>query len=148
MSVLESLMPDFDDEVAGLVLPRPVEERNTMEVSGLVDYSDDDMPALETGMPALEEVGMPFPQEAGKTDMPPLEDDGDGEADDEAEAEAEAEVEAEVEAEAEEDTEGEVEEHPLEKNPFEESVEVTLCIYSLVFILGMITAMGIAKASV
>ena len=146
MSVLESLMPDFDDEVAGLVLPRPVEERNTMEVSGLVDYSDDDMPALETGMPALEEVGMPFPQEAGKTDMPPLEDDGDGEADDEAEAEAEAE--AEVEAEAEEDTEGEVEEHPLEKNPFETSVEINLCIYSLVFILGMVTAFIIAKASV
>jgi len=136
MAALDSLIPALDDESAGFGLGCWTRSSNVdPTVTRLVDYSDDDMPAIETSMPA----------------MPPLESDDDEHdygADIDTPPVSEAVEEPSTSAEesddlnTSEDVEGTVEVHPLEKNPLE---TFNVCIYSLVFCLGMISAVVISK---
>ena len=138
MAALDSLIPTFDDEVAGhlVTAAHSPAHNNVYEytVNRLVDYSDDDMPGLE---------GV-----AASQPMPPLESDGEenyGADVDESPVEAEAEAE---EADTSSDVEPTIEEHLLEKNPLEMYSGVNVCISMVIFCVGMITAFALASAPV
>ena len=134
MAALDSLIPSLDNESADFGLGCWTRSSNVdPTVSRLVDYSDDDMPAIETGGPA----------------MPPLESDGDEHdygADIDTPPASEGVEEPSTSAEEGDDLSSEVEstveDHPLEKNPLE---TFSVCIYSFAFFLGMISAMVISK---
>ena len=139
-------MPSFDD-ISGCVSADYVVPS---VAKPLVDYTDNEMPALETG-----EVMQSPPLREMMQSPPPLEE-AEAEAEAEVEAEAEAEVEAEVEAddegteeeeaEAEEAEEADesadfepiVEEHDIEKNPFEIYQKFNTFIFIWVLSTGVI----------
>ena len=133
-------MPSFDD-ISGCVSAEYVVPS---VAKPLLDYTDNEMPALETG-----EVMQSPPLREMMQSPPPLEDaEVEAEAEGEAEAEAEADDEGteEEEAEAEEAEEADesadfepiVEEHDIEKNPFEIYQKFNTFIFIWVLSTGVI----------
>ena len=148
MAAFERIMPSFDD-ISGCVSADYVVPS---AAKPLVDYTIDDMPTLEQGELAQ---SLPFRE---MQSPPPEVDDGGVEADNEAEeAEAEAEAEAEGEAEEEEEAEAEeeaeeeeeaepiIEEHDIEKNPFEVYQKFNTCIFMWVLCTGVMTGYLLGK---
>ena len=143
MAAFERIMPSFDD-ISGCVSADYVVPS---AAKPLVDYTIDDMPTLEQGELAQ---SLPFRE---MQSPPPEVDDGGVEADNEAEAEEveegeeEAEGEAEEEAEAEEEEEAEpiIEEHDIEKNPFEVYQKFNTCIFMWVLCTGVMTGYLLGK---
>jgi hypothetical protein len=135
MAALDSLIPTLDDESTGFGLGFLNRSSNVdPTVSRLVDYSDDDMPAAMPAMPPLESDDDEHDYGAD-IDSPPLSE----------EAEEAEETEEADDLNTSADVDGRVEDHPLEKNPLEMFTGINICIYSLIFCLGMISAMVIAK---
>jgi len=131
MAALDSLIPALDDESAGFGLGCWTRSSNVdPTVTRLVDYSDDDMSAAMPAMPPLESDDDEHDYGAD-IDTPPV-----------SEAVEEPSTSAEESDDVSSDVEGTVEVHPLEKNPLE---TFNVCIYSLVFCLGMISAVVISK---
>jgi hypothetical protein len=139
MAAFERIMPSFDD-ISGCVSADYIVPS---AAKPLVDYTEDDMPALEQG-----ELAQSLPLRDMQS-PPPLEevDDGGVDADDEDEAEEEAEEEEEEEDEADtsDDIEPLVEEHDLEKNPFEVYQKFNTCIFMWVLTSGVITGVLLAR---
>lgn len=134
MAALDSLIPALDNESAGFGLGCWTRSSNVdPTVTRLVDYSDDDMPAIETSMPAMPPLESDDDEHdyGADIDTPPV-----------SEAVEEPSTSAEESDDVSSDVEGTVEDHPLEKNPLE---TFNVCIYSLVFCLGMISAVVISK---
>jgi hypothetical protein len=139
MAAFERIMPSFDD-ISGCVSADYVVPS---AAKPLVDYTIDDMPTLEQGELAQ---SLPFRE---MQSPPPEADDGGVEADNEAE-EAEGEGEAEEEEEAEEEAEEEeaepiIEEHDIEKNPFEVYQKFNTCIFMWVLCTGVMTGYLLGK---
>jgi hypothetical protein len=139
MAAFERIMPSFDD-ISGCVSADYVVPS---AAKPLVDYTIDDMPTLEQGELAQ---SLPFRE---MQSPPPEADDGGVEADNEAE-EAEGEGEAEEEEEAEEEAEEEeaepiIEEHDIEKNPFEVYQKFNTCIFMWVLCAGVMTGYLLGK---
>ena len=145
MAAFERIMPSFDD-ISGCVSADYVVPS---AAKPLVDYTIDDMPTLEQGELAQ---SLPFRE---MQSPPPEVDDGGVEADNEEEAEAEAEgeaeeeeeeeAEAEEEAEEEEEAEPIIEEHDIEKNPFEVYQKFNTCIFMWVLCTGVMTGYLLGK---
>ena len=141
MAAFERIMPSFDD-ISGCVSADYVVPS---AAKPLVDYTIDDMPTLEQGELAQ---SLPFRE---MQSPPPEADDGGVEADNEEEAEEveegeeEAEGEAEEEAEEEEEAEPIIEEHDIEKNPFEVYQKFNTCIFMWVLCTGVMTGYLLGK---
>ena len=166
MSVLNSLTPDFDDEVAEFVLPHLTKEIPD-EVMNISDIAETTVPEVR-GYSA--DIDTPDEDEdededdeaaVAPTPAQPVEDEDEDE-DDEApvpatepvaepvdeDDEAPQPLEAATES-VEDDLDtslGSVEEHPLEKNPLE--IYTNTCTVSIAFFAGMVTAVLIARATV
>lgn len=153
MAAFERIMPSFDD-ISGCVSADYVVPS---AAKPLVDYTIDDMPTLEQGELAQ---SLPFRE---MQSPPPEADDGGVEADnEEEEAEVEVEGEEEAEEEAEEEEEEEeaeeeeeeaeeeeaepiIEEHDIEKNPFEVYQKFNTCIFMWVLCAGVMTGYLLGK---
>jgi len=149
MAAFERIMPSFDD-ISGCVSADYVVPS---AAKPLVDYTIDDMPTLEQG-----ELAQSLPLREMQS-PPPEVDDGGVEADNEEEAEEEVEEEAEEVEEEEEEAEGEaeeeaeeeeeaepiIEEHDIEKNPFEVYQKFNTCIFMWVLCTGVMTGYLLGK---
>lgn len=153
MAAFERIMPSFDD-ISGCVSADYVVPS---AAKPLVDYTIDEMPTLEQGELAQ---SLPFRE---MQSPPPEADDGGVEADnEEEEAEVEVEGEEEAEEEAEEEEEEEeaeeeeeeaeeeeaepiIEEHDIEKNPFEVYQKFNTCIFMWVLCTGVMTGYLLGK---
>lgn len=155
MAAFERIMPSFDD-ISGCVSADYVVPS---AAKPLVDYTIDDMPTLEQG-----ELAQSLPFREMQSPPPEVDDGGveadneeeaeaeaEGEAEEEEEAEGEAEEEEEEEAEAEEEAEEEeeaepiIEEHDIEKNPFEVYQKFNTCIFMWVLCTGVMTGYLLGK---